>query len=179
MQPSSPFFKSLRLSLWAAWVCLAGTAAPLAAANSSIVLHGTVPVNIAVSIAPAANYNNLDLEVNAVNTLLATITEVANTKLGYTVVLESNNAIAAGQNTAYFKNTADATETLNYTLKYNGVTVAFGTGGGIGKALVSNANAKTPAGGTSKGLQITYNGSHANLEDGIYQDTLRVTIAAK
>lgn len=141
-----------------------------------------MPSVLAITLTPAPGSGSLDLGVNVVDVLVVTVNERANSASGYTVTLESANAATAGQNMTFFQNISVSTETLVYTIKYGGATVVLGNGGMAGRSNVTHSDAKTPTGGVARLVQISYRGAPAHgsaAGNGIYQDTLTFTIAAK
>lgn len=150
--------------------------------GATLQLGGVVSSVLEVTLTPAPGHLSLNLEIDAADVLVGTVKERANSASGYTVTLESANAVAAGQNTAQFKNISVSTETLDYTMKYGGAPVVLGNGGVVGRSKVTDSNAKTPSGGAARPVQISYRGPAAHggaAGNGIYQDTLTFTIAAK
>lgn len=161
------------------WIVLAfailGIAIPgFAATTGTLVVQGTVPgiLEITVSALPAASA--LDLTSNQVNLPVADVTERSNRKAGYTVTLQSANS---GAGNSFYLKSADPlnADTLAYTLSYGGsaVTLVAGT------ATITDATAKTSAAGNVKSLTISYSGSASFLNEDAYADTLTFTITAK
>lgn len=168
--------KSLR-SVVVILVLLAGTAS-LASAETTgtLSLQGTVPGILEITVTPEAGAGSLDLGVDAVNVAVATVVERSNKKAGYTVTLESFNAVAGSAADAYFANTDPAVESsLQYTISYGGNAVALSNGA----AVISDVVGKTNASGSSKAVTISYNGATDFPYEGTYSDTLTFTIAAK
>jgi hypothetical protein len=144
------------------------------ATTGTLVLQGTVPGILEITVAPQPAASALDLTSNQTNLLAANVTERSNRKAGYTVTLQSANA---GAGNAFFFKSADPLnlDTLAYTLSYDGAPVALAAG----TALISDASAKTPAAGAVKGLAISYSGAASYLNEDAYADTLTFTITAK
>ena len=144
------------------------------AATGTLLLQGTVPgiLEISVSALPAAS--TLVLTVNQANLAVANVTERSNRKAGYTVTLQSANA---GAGNAFFFESADPLnlDTLAYTLAYDGAPVSLVAG----TALITDASAKTPSAGVVKSLAISYSGAASYLNEDAYADTLTSTITAK
>jgi hypothetical protein len=164
-----------RMKWIVAVIALTAVAIPgFSATTGTLLLQGTVPgiLEITVSALPAASA--LDLSANAANLAVASVTERSNRKAGYTVTLQSANA---GAGNAFFFKSADVAnpDTLAYTLSYDGVPVSLVAG----SALVTDASAKTAAAGVVKGLSISYSGAASYLNEDTYADTLTFTIAAK
>jgi hypothetical protein len=153
-------------------------AGALTASGATLQLSGVVGNIKEITIEPAPVYSSLNLATSAVDVLVLTARERANSAGGYTVTVESANAVTAGRNTASLNNISAGRDKLDYTLKYGGVAVVLGNSGVAGRAKVADENAKTPAGGTARPLRISYAGDK-QLASGIYQDTLTFTISAK
>ena len=150
----------------------------ITATGATLQVSGVVPSVKEITIDPAPGYGSLDLATSAVDVLVLTARERANSAGGYTVTVESANAVTGGRNTASLNNVSAGTDKLDYTLKYGGEAVALGNSGVAGRARVTDLNVKTPVSGSAKALQISYEGNH-QLASGIYQDTLTFTISAK
>lgn len=154
---------------------LLGTAAVgLAQSSGTLTIQGTVPVTASISVAPLSGYNTLDI-VNGVSAQdVANITEKTNDKNGYTVTMTSLNAGASG-NSLFLADTAGGTgtDTVPYSLAYNGVPVTFANG----SATLTDATGRTLQAGVVKALAVTIAASWVN--SATYADTLTFTIAGK
>lgn len=138
-------------------------------ANANLNLSGVVlPIN-SVTITPAAAASNLDLSVAVTNLAVASVVERSNRHVGYTLTLSSANA------GALVGSTAGNTDSLAYSLQYNGSPVTL-VGGA---ATLTNANGRTTGAGVTKSLNITYDGAAVFLSEDTYTDTLTLTITAK
>lgn len=144
------------------------------ATTANLTLTGVVNgvLDITVIAEPAAS--NLDLLSSQTDLPVATVTEKSNKASGYTVSLESANAVATGSNAASLNGTAGNPDKLDYTLKYDGISVSF-TGG---SAIITDSTSTTSSSGVTKGLSMSYTANSA-LKEGTYEDTLTFTIAAK
>ena len=152
----------------------AGSIELFAASSGSLFLMGTLAKKSSVTVNPSGSASTLDLTSTsgASDLLVASITEVSNAHLGYTVTIISANAkVATDKTKAVFKGQTWG-ETLEYTIKYGGVSVSLVNG----EALVTNASGRTT--GITKDVTITYNAG-PNLAADTYADTLTVTIADK
>jgi hypothetical protein len=158
-------------------ILLAGTISMTGAATTgTLVLQGTVPGILEITITPEPGSSALDLSIDAANLKVATVNERSNKKAGYTVSVESANAKAAGIDTPYFDNTdPDVSSSLDYQISYGGNAVALSGG----SAIISDTAVKTSGTGTSSDVAISYNGAAAFPYEGNYSDTLTFTIAAK
>ncbi len=148
------------------------------ASGATLQLHGDMSNVRELSIEPAPGYSSLDLAAPTVDLVVLTARERCNSAGGYTVTLESANAVSGRRSTASLNNISAGRDKLDYTMKYGGVVVELGNSGVAGRAKVTDVNAKTPLGGRAKALEISYAGDK-HLASGIYQDTLTFTIAAK
>jgi hypothetical protein len=160
--------------IFAAVAMLAVALPGFSATTGTLLLQGTVPgiLEITVSALPAAS--SLALETTQTNLAVANVTERSNRKAGYTVTLQSANA---GAGNAFFFKSADPTnlDTLAYTLAYGGSPVNLVAG----TALITDASAKTPAAGVAKSLAVSFSGAASYLGEDSYADTLTFTITAK
>jgi hypothetical protein len=161
-----------------AWLVVAFAAllaCPLAFANTSatLLLEGTVPGILDISVMASPLSSNLDLSTNAAF-IVASVTERSNKRAGYTVTLSSANAAAEGASIPFLKGSlADNPDRLSYSLTYNTAPVALSGG----SAIISDVSTKTPSSGSVKPLGISYVGEF--LYEDTYSDTLTFTIAAK
>jgi hypothetical protein len=147
-----------------------------AATTGSLLLQGTVPeiLEITVNADPAATA--LDLSVDASSVKVATVIERSNKKSGYTVTVESANGAAQSSNSGLFVNDDPGiTDSLSYDISYGGSPVSLTNGAG----MISDVSTKTPGTGSSKDVTISYTGSTSFPYEGTYSDTLTFTIAAK
>jgi hypothetical protein len=158
-------------------VLLAGTISLAGAATTgTLILQGTVPGILEITITPEPGSNALDLSIDTANLKVATVNERSNKKAGYTVSVESANAIAAGSDTPYFDNTdPDVSSSLDYQITYGGSAVVLSSG----SAIISDTAAKTTGTGTSSDVAVSYNGATEFPYEGTYSDTLTFIIAAK
>jgi hypothetical protein len=147
-----------------------------AATSGTLVLQGSVPGILEITVNAVAGASALDLSANAADVLVASVVERSNKKAGYTVSLESANAVAAAGSSATFKSTDPTNaDTLAYTISYGAAPVSLVAG----LALVSDVSTKTAGTGTSREVRISYSGAGSFLFEGSYRDTLTFTITAK
>ena len=151
-------------------VMLAGTVSVASAETvGTLTLQGNVPGIFQITVTPEAGAGSLDVG-------LATVVERSNKKAGYTVTLESFNAVAGSASAAYFANIDPAVvSNLEYSISYGGNAVTLSNGA----AVISDVVGKTDAAGSSKVVTISYNGASDFPYEGTYSDTLTFTIAAK
>ena len=145
--------------------------------SGTLTLEGTVPEILTINVSAESVASNLDLSTDQTDLLVATVTETSNVRAGYSVTVESANAASQSSTDPFFASTsAGNSDTLSYTLKYDGSTVSFSGGSA---ATVTNASDKTAAGGSTNEVRISYTGTTQNLYADSYQDTLTFTITAK
>jgi hypothetical protein len=144
--------------------------ASFAQATATLTISGTVaPINT-ITIASQAGYNALNLPAGATAQVVGIATETSNDKLGYKVTLASANAGATAQ--AFLKGAlAGNTDTVNYSILYNGAAVTLASG----SAVVTSATGRTGAQGVNKNIAVTFAGSWLTADT--YSDTLTLTIA--
>ncbi|MFQ3619719.1 MAG: hypothetical protein SNJ78_02130 [Spirochaetales bacterium] len=165
--------KSSKITLLSVILVTAFVLPLVAQTTGNLVLTGTVPpiLQITVTALPAAS--NLDLSTTA-TVSVATVLERSNKKGGYTVTVTSANAVAASAALPFFKSADPAnSDILAYSLTYGGAAVTFVSG----SALVTDSNARTTGAGASKAVEISYTGDF--LYEDTYSDTLTFTITAK
>ncbi|MDA3812507.1 MAG: hypothetical protein PF518_19490 [Spirochaetaceae bacterium] len=143
------------------------------ATTGNLTISGTVPEILEISVISAAGSTNLDLTQNITDLHIGDVIERSNVLTGYTVSISSANA-ATGAPHFKSSNPTNA-DTLDYTLKYNGAAIAFAGG----SSLISDVNSKTATLGSTKALNISYDGTVNFLNSDTYSDTLTFTIAAK
>lgn len=155
-------------------VILAGLALGLpamaqASSTGSITIYGTVPLtcSIAVTQLGATAGSPLDLTNNYTDQAIATVAETCNRHAGYVVTVETANGSASGRLVG-----GVSSDSLSYSLKYNGSNVGFS--GGI--ATVTDANAKANNVVRNVTLSLTGDGT---LAADTYTDSLTFTITAK
>ena len=155
-----------------AMMAMAGMPA-VAATTGSLALSGTAPGILEITVTGVTGYQALALSTDVTDLKIATVVEKSNKYGGYTVLVESSNAVA--NVTGPSLDSAVTGEKLSYSLKYDSAAVAFTTG----SSLITDSASKTPKAGTSKEMTISFAGADANLAEGTYTDTLTFTIAAK
>lgn len=135
------------------------------ATSGTLLLRGTVPLNLSLAVTAEAGASTLDLTATTSDLKVATINEKSNSKTGYKITVSSVNA-------GKLKRT-DGTEVFSYTLKYGGSSVALASATDV---VVSNT---AGVANTNKDVTISYSGAAADtMVEGAYEDTLSFTIAA-
>jgi hypothetical protein len=145
----------------------------VAATTGSLALSDTAPGILEITVTGVTGYTALELWKDVTDLKIADVVEKSNRYEGYTVVVQSSNAVA--NTAAPSLDSADTLEKLSYSLKYDGTAVVFTTG----SSKITDAAAKTLKAGISKPMTISFSGADANLAEGTYTDTLTFTIAAK
>lgn len=135
------------------------------ATSANINLSGTVAASISVS-SSAASYDFGDPAVDTVaDAAVATITVNSNASAGYTLNLTNANA-------GFFLDDGSG-NTINYTLKYDGVALTYGAT----VQLETDNGAGGPTINSAKGLTASMT-PNAALPEGTYTDQLTVSIIA-
>lgn len=141
------------------------SASVFAATSGTLILKGTVPALLSISVTPEALASTLPLDTTQVDSKVATVNEVSNSNTGYQVSISSANQGKLVHETV-------GTSSINYSLKYDGSSVNLSTGEDFTYATAASVNA-------NKDLDISYTGvSHGNLIQGDYADTVTLTISA-
>jgi len=143
--------------------------AATAAVTGTLTLTGSVPQTNSIVITPQTVATGLDLATSQSNLVVANVTESSNDRLGYRVVLNTQN----GSTTGLFKGGTGNSDTLAYSVSYNGSPVSFSGG----SATVTNTVTRSAVGGTVKAVAITYTGTPGISADN-YSDTLIFTMTA-
>ena len=139
--------------------------------SGTIILKGSVAKRVSISVTPIGDYSNLDLLADVADLAVASVNERSNVHAGYTVKLQSENAIDG--NPKFAGGAGD--DVLLYTIKYGGSDVVFSGN----EAVITDSAAKTGVSGIDKELAISYAGTAVNIYEGEYTDTLLFTIEAK
>lgn len=155
-----------------AFVAFCGSA--FAATSGSLVLSGSVPAILSISVSGNAAASNLPVTTNVSDLPVATVVELSNKKAGYTVSLQSASALASGGSSPSLES-VESLDILPYVLKYDGTVVSFSSG----SAVVANVSSRTGMSGTSRSVTVSFNGASHFLDESTYSDTLTFTIAAK
>ena len=153
----------------ALFVLVGGTAF----AQNTLLLQGTVPSILSVTVAANGAANTLDLTTAQTDLLVATVTERSNSVSGYIITLDSANATGAVATLNGI--TGGNTDTLTYTIGYGGAAVTLVSGA----ATVTDTTGKTASTGAVKNVTISFDGTGSFLNADTYEDTLTFTIAAK
>lgn len=156
MERSSSVKKLIALSL------LVLSVPALAANTATLLLKGSIPQVLNISVAPESVSSALDLTTTQSNTKVATINEKSNSHGGYKVTISS-------QNLGVLKNSSHS---FVYSLSYNGSSLNL-------TSSVTQSHSVSQAVNVNKNLNISYTGVPAEqLVAGDYSDTITFTIAA-
>jgi hypothetical protein len=137
--------------------------------TSTITLSAYVNELISISITPAGNYSNLNINENQIDALVATVFESSNSSNGYLVKARSGNG-GKIQNTL-------GSDNIPYYVRYAG-------GGAVRLSDVDQTVREQRVGGVysanSKNVTISYQGVEATkLKSGTYNDIITFTIESK
>jgi hypothetical protein len=155
------------LKFLAVFVVIAALAIPAFADNTgTLTISGTMPLLQTISASLTGNV--LDLVNGVTGMTIATVTETCNRKTGYTISVSDANSGALVK--------VGATESIPYTLSYNGGTYFTP---GTTQAQVSTVAGKTPKGGVAVPLKITVPAPSVLFDDGTFSDLLTFTITAQ
>jgi hypothetical protein len=142
------------------------TSTAFAGTNATLVLSGSVPKKLDISLDTNAVVLDLTTSKNLVK--IATVTEKSNSNTGYKVTIASANKGVLKR--------VGGTETFAYTLKY-GSTPLTAQGVTAGDTIVGSSSAGLT--NVNKDLAISYSGVAAeSMVEGSYEDTINLTIAA-
>jgi spore coat protein U-like protein len=156
-----------------------GTASVARAADTdgskSLTLSGTITPVATIEIATESGYNALAISVRKTDVKVATVTEVCNSESGYTVALQSANAVGG---VAKLLGTSTSTNsTFTYTMTYGSHPVVLDPGTQIDLDVTGSTGGPTPQTGTVRDLKVSWL-AQAVFAD-TYSDTLTLTITAK
>ncbi len=161
-------YRTLRSALYFAAAVVAVAGGAQAATTGSVNLSGSIGQSCNLTVSASGN-TGLNLANTATATSVTTVTEACNDKLGYNVTLVTTN----GTTTGLFKGPSGNTDTLAYTVTYNGAAKTFAAS----SSQITTAAARTAPGGVAKTLAISYTGNSA-LNADTYTDTLTLTMTA-
>jgi hypothetical protein len=136
-----------------------------AATTGTLLLRGTVPRLLEISVNAETIASNLPLDTTQSNTLVAVVNEKSNSKTGYNVSISSANQ-------GKLVHEIESSSVVNYSLNYNGNNVDLVSGQTF---TYSGAGANN----NNRNVTISYTGiDHDLLIEGEYSDTVTFTIAA-
>lgn len=136
-----------------------------AATSGTLLLRGTVPRLLEITVTPESIASTLPLDTTQANVLVAVVNEKANSKTGYQVSISSANQ-------GKLVHESVNSSSVNYALRYNGSAVDLSTGQTF---TYSGAGANN----NNRNVDISYTGvAYDLLIEGDYSDTVTFTIAA-
>ncbi len=141
------------------------TATGFAATTGNLLLKGTVPALLSITVTAEPLASTLPLNTTQTDSKVATVNEKSNSNTGYKVNISSTNAGNLVHDTV-------SSSFINYSLTYDGNAVNLSTGDEFSFSSASSVD-------TNKDIDISYTGvPHANLVEGDYTDTVTFTISA-
>ncbi len=136
-----------------------------AATSGTLLLRGTVPRLLEITVSPEPIASTLPLDTTQANTLVAVVNEKSNSKTGYSVSVSSANQ-------GKLVHEIESSSVVNYNLRYNGNAVDLVNGQSFS---YSGAGANN----NNRNVDISYTGiDHDLLIEGDYSDTVTFTISA-
>lgn len=137
----------------------------MAATSGTLMLRGTVPRLLEITVNDEAIASTLPLDTTQSGTLVAVINEKSNSVTGYNVSISSANLGALVHET-------EVSSSISYTLNYNGNAVDLVNGDSFSYSFPTGAN-------NNRNVTISYTGvPHEDLIEGDYSDDITFTIAA-
>lgn len=141
------------------------TTTSFAATTGTLLLKGTVPRIVNITVTPETIAANLPLDTTQSNTKVATVNEQSNSNTGYKVTIASANAGKLVHSTV-------SSSSIAYTIRYNNQSMNLSGQQQVTYSSAASVNA-------NRNVEISYTGvPHENLIEGTYQDTVTFTIAA-
>lgn len=139
--------------------------AGFSATTGNLLLKGTVPELLAITVTPEALASSLPLDTTQTDSKVATINEQSNSNTGYQVSISSTNL-------GKLVHESVGSSSINYSLKYDGNTVDLANGDSYTYATSSSVD-------VDRDVEISYTGvPHTQLIEGDYTDTVTFTISA-
>ena len=136
-----------------------------AATTGTLLLKGTVPRLLDITVTPTSIASTLPLNTSQTNTVVASVNEKSNSVSGYKVSISSANA-------GKLVHQSVTSSSINYSLRYNSAAINLATGQTVTYSSSTPANA-------NRSVDISYTGvAHDLLIEGDYSDTVTFTIAA-
>jgi hypothetical protein len=152
-------------NLFALTLAVMTTGSAMAATTGTLLLRGTVPRLLEITVSPEAIASTLPLDTTQSNTLVAVVNEKSNSKTGYNVSISSANL-------GKLVHESETSSVVNYNLSYDGNAVDLAAGDVF---TYSGAGANN----NNRNVNISYTGiDHDLLIEGDYSDTVTFTIAA-
>ena len=141
------------------------TTTAFAATSGTLLLKGTVPRIINLTVTAETLAANLPLDTTQNNSKVATVNEQSNSNTGYKVTISSANAGKLVHSTV-------SSSSVPYTIRYNSQSLNLASSQSVTYSSAASVNA-------NRNVDISYTGvPFENLIEGTYQDTVTFTIAA-
>lgn len=138
----------------------------VAATSGNLKLKGKVPKKLSIVVTPDPIALNLDLEASPTALLVASVNEKSNSSTGYKITADSLND-------GKLVNQSDNTQSVTYSMTYNGASVNLAI-----VDVVKNISASGVYDNNSD-VKIAYTGApHESRVEGNYTDTVTFTISA-
>lgn len=137
-----------------------------AATSDDLKLKGKVPKKLSILVTPDPIALNLDLEASPTALLVASVNEKSNSSTGYKITADSLND-------GKLVNQSDNTQTITYSMTYDGNAVDLSTTDEV-KTVTTSAVHEDDS-----DVTIAYTGApHETRVEGNYTDTITFTISA-
>lgn len=158
--------RTLAMAALALGATVLASGAVNAAQSGNVSLGGSAAANCNITVNDGAVA--IDLAASQTNLLVATVDETCNKRAGYSISVATANGTTSGM----FKSSTDPitnTDTMSFSVTYDGNPVTFVSGSGTGKTLAAK-NA-----GSTSNVTITYTGD-PTMEPASNSDTLTFTM---
>jgi hypothetical protein len=141
------------------------TTSTFAATSGTLLLRGSVPRILSITVTGETIAQTLDLTTNKTDLKVATVNEKSNSKTGYKITVASANL-------GKLKRT-DGSEVFTYTMKYGNQAVNLGSSQDL---VISNVAGTV---NVNKDVSVSYTGvAQDSMVEGTYEDTVTLSIAA-
>jgi len=138
----------------------------LAATSDDLKLKGKVPKKLSILVTPDPIALNLDLEASPTALLVASVNEKSNSNSGYKITADSLND-------GKLVNQQDTTQSVTYSMTYDGASVNLSTVDEVKNESSSGVH------DNNSDVKIAYTGApHETRVEGNYTDTITFTISA-
>lgn len=138
----------------------------LAATTDDLKLKGKVPKKLSILVTPTSNALDIPLETTQTALPVASVNEKSNSNSGYKITADSLND-------GKLVNQQDTTQSVTYTMNYDGTAVDLTTTDEVKNVSASGVHDDDSA------VTIAYTGAdHETRVEGNYTDTITFTISA-
>jgi hypothetical protein len=156
-----------------ALLLVAGTAV-LAANVATLTITGHVALNMSIAVTPTPVASQLDLSINQPPIAVAAANVVSNNVNGYAVTVASANVLGGRCSTPCLATSGGGTASLPFSLFRDSAPISFAAGSGTFVTTTS----RSPAGGDTYVVRLSYDGSSANLPaNSSYNEVLTFTLS--